>query len=404
MSSFASDLTAFSSIKPQPAGSNVALCAQCQTVASKYTCPGCAFKTCSLACSKIHKESSSCSGVRNPATFIPPNKYSYSSLVSDYTFLSSVGRKTDEVARDQAASALSEEAGKNSKRRMDMLKRELNKVGLGGIKFLPEGMEGRLANKTRWDPKTQTIQLTISFNDRSNSLPPTLLHSIPLQPQTTLLSLLPSSPSSQTSPSASSSTTVPESKPSSELTSTSSLSPPPLLSLSTTPLFLLPHPFNNPTQPQYYPPLSPTEPILSVLQHKSFIEWPRIELWDPSEWSRALEGETVRVVLPLSGETGAQGEQLEADPRRESGDGGRTGKRPRFDDQVDSGWGARAGTRATAAAISTDEDKTTDILPDKEQTDKTMPPAVMHALVRDGLGLLGDYGSDDSDNEVDQSV
>jgi hypothetical protein len=41
-------------------------CQQCGLVKSKYTCPKCAFRTCSLPCVKLHKEANNCDGQRKP--------------------------------------------------------------------------------------------------------------------------------------------------------------------------------------------------------------------------------------------------------------------------------------------------------------------------------------------------
>uniref|UniRef100_A0AC35FHX8 HIT-type domain-containing protein n=1 Tax=Panagrolaimus sp. PS1159 TaxID=55785 RepID=A0AC35FHX8_9BILA len=41
-------------------------CEQCGLVKSKYTCPKCSFRTCSLPCVKLHKEANNCDGQRKP--------------------------------------------------------------------------------------------------------------------------------------------------------------------------------------------------------------------------------------------------------------------------------------------------------------------------------------------------
>ncbi|KAF8605491.1 hypothetical protein BDV93DRAFT_429573, partial [Ceratobasidium sp. AG-I] len=66
-------------------------CALC-TQPSKYTCPRCTLKTCSLACSKSHKAQSNCSGERDRAAYVPMNGYTWGTLADDYVFLEDVGR------------------------------------------------------------------------------------------------------------------------------------------------------------------------------------------------------------------------------------------------------------------------------------------------------------------------
>ncbi len=48
-------------VAPSAAAARVCGCG----TAAKYTCPGCAAQSCSLACVKAHKQASGCSGTRN---------------------------------------------------------------------------------------------------------------------------------------------------------------------------------------------------------------------------------------------------------------------------------------------------------------------------------------------------
>ncbi|KAG8892912.1 hypothetical protein FRC01_013884, partial [Tulasnella sp. 417] len=76
------------------------LCAHCKLNPSKYTCPRCSFKSCSLPCSTTHKVLYNCSGVRDPVTYVPMNRYGWGTLMNDYTYLEGVGRKVSEVGGD----------------------------------------------------------------------------------------------------------------------------------------------------------------------------------------------------------------------------------------------------------------------------------------------------------------
>ena len=64
-------------------------CAVCDAgVAAKYRCPGCAIVTCSLECSKRHKQmGEGCSGKRKVAEFKDIRDFTDADLVSDYRFL-----------------------------------------------------------------------------------------------------------------------------------------------------------------------------------------------------------------------------------------------------------------------------------------------------------------------------
>lgn len=54
---------------------------------SKYRCPKCLVRTCSLSCCIRHKTESNCDGKRDRVAYIPLHKFSDSNLLSDYFFL-----------------------------------------------------------------------------------------------------------------------------------------------------------------------------------------------------------------------------------------------------------------------------------------------------------------------------
>ena len=59
-----------------------AMCEQCGAEESKYTCPGCQHRTCSLACVKQHKAASGCSGKRDRLAFVPLKDFDDRHLLS----------------------------------------------------------------------------------------------------------------------------------------------------------------------------------------------------------------------------------------------------------------------------------------------------------------------------------
>lgn len=125
------------------------VCGQCSQAVAKYTCPGCSTKTCSFPCSKAHKQAASCSGVRNPATYVPMNAYSYGALMSDYTFLEDLGRKSDIVKKERGDDG----KGQKARDRERTLKSEMHKAGFGGMRWLSDGMEAKKLNQTKFNPK-----------------------------------------------------------------------------------------------------------------------------------------------------------------------------------------------------------------------------------------------------------
>ncbi|KAJ2307617.1 Box C/D snoRNA accumulation [Coemansia sp. RSA 2706] len=76
------------------------LCEQCQKNDSKYKCPGCLARTCSLACSKAHKDATGCSGKRNKTEFVKRAEYDANTMMSDYGFLQDLSRDHALLLRD----------------------------------------------------------------------------------------------------------------------------------------------------------------------------------------------------------------------------------------------------------------------------------------------------------------
>ena len=64
------------------AGPAVPVCEVCKEQPSKYKCPGCQCRTCSLTCVRQHKESAGCSGKRNRLAFVPLKEFNDKHLLS----------------------------------------------------------------------------------------------------------------------------------------------------------------------------------------------------------------------------------------------------------------------------------------------------------------------------------
>eukprot|EP00208_Stichococcus_sp_RCC1054_P005978 CAMPEP_0206148042 /NCGR_PEP_ID=MMETSP1473-20131121/35395_1 /ASSEMBLY_ACC=CAM_ASM_001109 /TAXON_ID=1461547 /ORGANISM="Stichococcus sp, Strain RCC1054" /LENGTH=482 /DNA_ID=CAMNT_0053545227 /DNA_START=176 /DNA_END=1620 /DNA_ORIENTATION=- len=74
--------------RARPSGPRV--CTECGKDA-KYTCPGCQAQTCSLPCSKGHKDRTKCTGKRKRTGYVPLNSYDEAILVSDFHLLQEAG-------------------------------------------------------------------------------------------------------------------------------------------------------------------------------------------------------------------------------------------------------------------------------------------------------------------------
>ncbi len=153
-----------------------ALCTFCKLKYAIYTCPRCAFKSCSLACSNGHKETMNCPQVRDKAAYVLMNQYGLGTLANDYGYLEEVGRKVSEWGRDigqngymdasarsgsrgrargrgrgaRGRGGISRQAGRNHRR--EILRSKLEDEDIEML-LLPEGMERRRLNQSTWDLK-----------------------------------------------------------------------------------------------------------------------------------------------------------------------------------------------------------------------------------------------------------
>lgn len=59
---------------------------------SKYACPKCAVKTCSLRCVNVHKRELECDGVRDKTKFVYTQNFTNFDLLSDYKLLEESSR------------------------------------------------------------------------------------------------------------------------------------------------------------------------------------------------------------------------------------------------------------------------------------------------------------------------
>ncbi|KAI6105516.1 hypothetical protein F5141DRAFT_1124178 [Pisolithus sp. B1] len=152
-------------------------CALCSSQA-KYTCPRCRAPTCSLPCSRKHKQHTGCPGERNKAEYVPMNAYGWGTMMRDYSFLEEVGRKASEWGNEIVRGRYQAERGKSSRidslgktkvrgkrtkgTKRDTLKSYLESVDID-IGLLPNGMERRGLSQSTWDPKLRRPLLTIEF-------------------------------------------------------------------------------------------------------------------------------------------------------------------------------------------------------------------------------------------------
>lgn len=65
----------------------------------KYRCPACDTRTCSLACTKAHKQATGCTGKRSRTDMVTLSDFTERQLLSDYKFLEEAARLNDVAQR-----------------------------------------------------------------------------------------------------------------------------------------------------------------------------------------------------------------------------------------------------------------------------------------------------------------
>ncbi|XP_057446408.1 putative box C/D snoRNA protein SPCC613.07 [Lotus japonicus] len=165
------------SIKP-------ALCEECKSNASKYKCPGCSVRSCSLPCVKAHKVRTGCTGKRNRTQFVPLSQFDDSVLLSDYNLLEEVKRVAESAQRMRTKLRLYP---------YFKLPYPLKSLGSAAasrrtkLLFLPSRMSKREMNQTRYDQRKKAISWTIEWRFHSTDI---VLHDHGVDENSSLCSIL----------------------------------------------------------------------------------------------------------------------------------------------------------------------------------------------------------------------
>ncbi|KAL6180316.1 hypothetical protein ACLB2K_046980 [Fragaria x ananassa] len=135
-------------------------CEECKAKPSKYKCPGCSIRSCSLPCVKAHKSRTSCSGKRSQTHFVPISQMDDNLLLSDYNMLEEVKRVADSAQR------LRNKLCKYNHFRLPFFLKCLRNAAYSRrtkLLFLPPGMSKRDTNQTRYDTRKKCITWTIEW-------------------------------------------------------------------------------------------------------------------------------------------------------------------------------------------------------------------------------------------------
>ncbi|ODV80185.1 uncharacterized protein CANTADRAFT_25871 [Suhomyces tanzawaensis NRRL Y-17324] len=164
------------------------LCSICFINDSKYTCPACGTKTCSIECVRRHKKQTECSGLVDQTKFVTRNDFTKDSshLNRDYNFLLNVDRyiqlgKSD--VKINAKNVFKHGPGNNNRgnkrfkpnqenedKRIEAVNEIYTQKPSTAVKRenvlviqLPSGMHRSVSNKTGYDKKTKNFIWTIEW-------------------------------------------------------------------------------------------------------------------------------------------------------------------------------------------------------------------------------------------------
>ncbi|XP_051144186.1 putative box C/D snoRNA protein SPCC613.07 [Andrographis paniculata] len=149
--------------KPKP----VNLCGECNINPSKYKCPGCSIRSCSLPCVNSHKQRTGCTGKRSFTKVVPTSQFDDNLLLSDYNLLEDVKRFTDSAQRMRVKLC-----GYPRFKLPYPLKSLQNAAGSRRTKLmiLSNGMSKRQINRTRYNNRDKYISWTIEWRFHSTDV------------------------------------------------------------------------------------------------------------------------------------------------------------------------------------------------------------------------------------------
>ncbi|KAK6261094.1 zinc finger protein [Theobroma cacao] len=145
------------------------VCEECKNKASKYKCPGCYLRTCSLPCVNAHKHRTGCNGRRNNTRFVPLSQFDDNLLLSDYNLLEETKRVAESARRTR--SKLCSNYFPHFK--LPFVLRTLRAAAASRrtkLLFLPAGMSKRETNQTRFHQRKKFISWTIEWRFHSTDV------------------------------------------------------------------------------------------------------------------------------------------------------------------------------------------------------------------------------------------
>nr|XP_037269453.1 box C/D snoRNA protein 1-like isoform X1 [Rhipicephalus microplus] len=135
-------------------------CLQCGKP-SKYCCPKCSARSCSLPCVKQHKKIGECDGVRDKTAFIPLDGFTDLDLLSDYRFLEESSRIVDTACRTRPALGVYPQQ-KSLPGFLHKFQAECRRRGII-LKLLPRCFTKRQENKSQYNFRERCIYWHVAW-------------------------------------------------------------------------------------------------------------------------------------------------------------------------------------------------------------------------------------------------
>ncbi|KAF5736405.1 hypothetical protein HS088_TW14G00547 [Tripterygium wilfordii] len=142
-------------------------CEECKENPSKYTCPGCSFRSCGLPCVKAHKQRTGCSGNRNQTQFVPLSEFDDNLIRSDYNLLEEVKRVAESAQRTRIKLRAYPHYN------LPYYLRSLRSAAASRrtkLLLLPGGMSKREKNQSRYEQRKKFISWTIEWRFNSTDV------------------------------------------------------------------------------------------------------------------------------------------------------------------------------------------------------------------------------------------
>ncbi|KAF2463312.1 uncharacterized protein BDR25DRAFT_113795 [Lindgomyces ingoldianus] len=125
---------------------------------SKYCCPGCAARTCSLPCYKRHQQWAQCTGKRDPTKYVKKSQLATPAGIDhDYNFITGIERGLDRKEKDIQDRGLSvANAARTGPGKGEITEQRYKAAGVNVIRA-PKGLSRQKENKTHASSKKNIV-------------------------------------------------------------------------------------------------------------------------------------------------------------------------------------------------------------------------------------------------------